>query len=60
MKRSFIVPILLMCLSSQLLFASGKVITRGYPMNPRPFERMDHPHHVGLWFNFGDVNGLDF
>ena len=29
-------------------------------MNPRPFERTDHPHHIGLWFNFGDVNGLDF
>jgi hypothetical protein len=40
--------------------ASGKTITRGYPMNPRPFERTDHPHHVGLWLNFGDVNGLDF
>ena len=40
--------------------ASGKLITRGYPLNPRPFERTDHPHHVGLWFNFGDVNGLDF
>ena len=40
--------------------ASGKEITRGYPINPRPFERTDHPHHVGLWLNFGDVNGLDF
>ena len=40
--------------------ASGKLITRGYPINPRPFERTDHPHHVGLWFNFGDANGLDF
>lgn len=40
--------------------ASGKLITRGYPLNPRPYERTDHPHHVGLWFNFGDVNGLDF
>ena len=40
--------------------ASGKTITRGYPIAPRPFERTDHPHHVGLWFNFGDVNGLDF
>jgi len=40
--------------------ASGKLITRGYPINPRPFERTDHPHHVGLWFNFGSVNGLDF
>ncbi len=40
--------------------ASGKNITRGYPMQPRPFERTDHPHHVGLWLNFGDVNRLDF
>ena len=43
-----------------ILSASGKTITRGYPLNPRPFERTDHPHHAGLWFNFGDVNGLDF
>src|SRR5665648_68579 len=43
-----------------IVSASGKTITRGYPLNPRPFERTDHPHHVGLWFNFGDVNGLDF
>ncbi|NLO72079.1 MAG: hypothetical protein GX102_14275 [Porphyromonadaceae bacterium] len=39
---------------------SGIEITRGYPLNPRPFERIDHPHHYGLWFNHGDVNGLDF
>jgi hypothetical protein len=43
-----------------IMSASGKFITRGYPLNPRPFERTDHPHHVGLWFNFGNVNGLDF
>jgi hypothetical protein len=43
-----------------ILTASGKEITRGYPYNPRPFERYDHPHQVGLWLNFGDVNGLDF
>ncbi len=43
-----------------ILTSSGKTITRGYPLNPRPFERIDHPHHVGLWFNFGNVNGLDF
>jgi len=40
--------------------ASGKAITRGFPLEPRPGERVDHPHHVGLWFNYGDVNGLDF
>ena len=40
--------------------AKGTVITRGFPRDPRPNERIDHPHHVGAWFNFGDVNGLDF
>jgi hypothetical protein len=40
--------------------AGGAVVTRGYPLEPRPGERVDHPHQVGLWFNFGDVNGLDF
>ncbi|OFY68341.1 MAG: hypothetical protein A2Y71_13310 [Bacteroidetes bacterium RBG_13_42_15] len=43
-----------------IVSTSGKIITRGYPLNPRPFERTDHPHHVGLWFNHGAVNGLDF
>jgi len=43
-----------------ILTTSGKPITRGYPLDPRPFERTDHPHHAGLWLNFGDVNGLDF
>jgi hypothetical protein len=38
----------------------GTIVTRGYPLDPRPEERVDHPHHVGLWFNFGDVNGYDF
>ena len=40
--------------------ASGNVITRGYPLEPRAGERVDHPHHVGLWLNYGNVNGLDF
>jgi hypothetical protein len=40
--------------------ASGTVVTRGYPLEPRPGERVDHPHHAGLWFNYGNVNGLDF
>jgi hypothetical protein len=40
--------------------ASGTLVTRGFPLDPRPGERVDHPHHVGLWFNHGDVNGVDF
>ena len=38
----------------------GNFVTRGFPLQPRPGERVDHPHHVGLWFNYGDVNGVDF
>lgn len=38
----------------------GTIITRGYPLEPRPGERIDHPHHAGLWFNYENVNGLDF
>jgi len=40
--------------------AEGASVTRGYPINPRPGERVDHPHHIGHWLNYGDVNGLDF
>ena len=43
-----------------IINSHGKYITRGFPFEPRSFERTDHPHHVGYWFNFGDVNGLDF
>ena len=39
---------------------NGSVITRGFPLEPRKGERVDHPHQVGLWFNHGSVNGLDF
>jgi hypothetical protein len=38
----------------------GSVITRGYPIEPRKNERIDHPHHIGLWFNYGNINDLDF
>lgn len=40
--------------------SKGTLVTRGWPMDPRPGERVDHPHHVGMWFNYGNVNGLDF
>jgi hypothetical protein len=40
--------------------AKGTVITRGFPLEPRVGERVDHPHQIGCWFNYGDVNGLDF
>lgn len=40
--------------------ANGTVVTRGFPLNPKPNDPIDHPHHIGLWFNFENVNGLDF
>lgn len=40
--------------------ASGVIVTRGWPLEPRPGERVDHPHQVGLWLTHEDVNGLDF
>jgi len=38
----------------------GSPITRGYPVKNRPFETTDHPHHNGLWLNYGDVSGFNF
>ncbi|MFV8375086.1 PmoA family protein [Flavobacterium sp. LB1P71] len=43
-----------------LVTASGTIVTRGFPLETRANERTDHPHHIGMWFNYGDVNGLDF
>lgn len=43
-----------------LTSADGKRITRVFPMENVPGETHDHPHHRGLWFTHGDVNGLDF
>lgn len=43
-----------------IIAADGITVTRGYPIAPRPNEPTDHPHHIGLWFTFENVNGLDF
>ncbi|HEX8712326.1 MAG TPA: PmoA family protein [Terracidiphilus sp.] len=40
--------------------ADGVTVTRGFPLDPKTGERTDHPHHVGLWFNYSNVNGFDF
>jgi len=50
-EKSFLYPV---------IAPNGSVITRGYPIEPRKGERVDHPHHIGIWFNYGNVNGLDF
>ncbi|WP_184549187.1 PmoA family protein [Mucilaginibacter sp. FT3.2] len=43
-----------------LYTANGTVVTRGFPLNPKLGDATDHPHHIGLWFNFENLNGLDF
>lgn len=43
-----------------IITPKGTKITRKFPLEPSVGERVDHPHHVGLWFTYGDVNGLDF
>lgn len=40
--------------------ANGTVVTRGFPLNPKPGDPTDHPHHIGIWFNYENLNGLDF
>ena len=40
--------------------AKGTIVTRGFPLEQRPGERVDHPHHAGLWLNYESVNGIDF
>jgi hypothetical protein len=41
-----------------LLAPDGTTLTRGNP--PLPGERTDHPHHAGLWFNYSNVNNIDY
>lgn len=43
-----------------LLSAYNDTVTRRFPLLPGDGEKVDHPHHTGLWFNYESVNGLDF
>jgi hypothetical protein len=43
-----------------LIAPGGIEVSRGYPMAPREGERTDHPHHAGMWFNYGNVDNFDF
>ena len=42
-----------------LIAPSGIEVSRGYPLAPREGERTDHPHHAGMWFSYGNVDGFD-
>jgi len=40
--------------------ASGKIITRGYPVEPQPGEEAGLPHQVGIWMGHQGLNGVDY
>jgi len=40
--------------------ASGIIVTRHYPMEEAAGETHDHPHHRGMFFAHGDINGVNF
>lgn len=40
--------------------ADGTVVTRGFPLNTQLGDPTDHPHHIGIWFTYENINGLDF
>lgn len=57
------VPVLAKPVLQPIHSPSGAVVTRGYPLDPRPGERVDHDHHIGHSFTYGvdpGVNGVDF
>lgn len=43
-----------------IIATDGQELTRAFPFGSRDGEREDHPHHTGIWFSHGDVNGIDF
>jgi hypothetical protein len=40
--------------------ASGKIVTRSFPMENIPGESTTDQHHRGVWLAYKDVNGYDF
>jgi hypothetical protein len=43
-----------------IISSTGETVTRGFPLDPQPLDRTDHPHQVGSWLTYGNVNGIDF
>lgn len=54
------IPVLKKTVLYPIIAANGAEVTRSYPLQLKSGERVDHPHHIGSWFNYGYVNGLDF
>jgi len=40
--------------------ATGKIVNRSFPAGQVPGETTDHPHHAGLFYGHGDVNGFNY
>jgi hypothetical protein len=40
--------------------AKQNMITRGWPIMPRPKDKTDYSHQFGLWFSYSSVNGADY
>jgi hypothetical protein len=40
--------------------AAGKIVNRSFPAGQLPGETTDHPHHAGLFYGHGDVNGFNY
>lgn len=43
-----------------IMSAGGNFVTRGFPIETRDGETINHPHQVGSSLVYGDVNGIDF
>jgi len=39
---------------------SGITVTRGWPFERIEGEKQDHPHHIGLYFTYDQINGSNF
>jgi hypothetical protein len=42
------------------LMGHGVNLLRGWPVEPREGDPVDHPHHTGMYFAFGEVNGKEY
>lgn len=40
--------------------ADGLIVTRMFPTEKKAGEIEDHPHHRGMFFSHGDINGFNF
>jgi hypothetical protein len=42
------------------VMAQGVSVTRAWPIEDKPNEAHDHPHHTGLYFAHGAINGKEY